>query len=127
LEGAFTRATHAARVRHLKLVAPPEVPFYEGPARDPHGTRAEGPATPGSEACESNEFIDVEGAVLDPIALYAEGEDTLRQKLGLLSARHLCGIARGYHLVPDDFDLESFTEPEIARLIISGVRGRCAA
>jgi hypothetical protein len=65
--------------------------------------------------------------VLDPIALYAKGEDTLRQKLGLLSTDHLRSIARGYRLVPGDLELESFTQLQLAQLIIAGVRARCTA
>jgi hypothetical protein len=123
-DGALTRAIYAARVPHVDTEVP-EVPFYDEPAPDPHATRTEATAPRGIEACESNEFIDVDGAVLDPVALYAKGEDTLRQKLGLLSAHHLRSIARGYQLVGGDLELESFTEPQLAQLIIAGVRARC--
>jgi hypothetical protein len=126
LEGALTRAIHAAHLRQMDTEVP-DVPFYEGPAPDPHvtGTGTTPPRAP--EACESNEFIDVDGAVLDPIALYTKGDDTLRQKLGLLSADHLRRIARGYRLVPRDLELEAFTQLQLAQLIIASVRARCTA
>jgi hypothetical protein len=126
LDGALTRAVHAAHVPEMDDEVP-EVPFYEEPAPDPDVTRPEATPPRGIEACESNEFIDVDGAVLDPIALYAKGEDTLRQKLGLLSADHLRSIARGYHLIPGDLELEPFTELQLAQLIVAGVRARCSA
>jgi hypothetical protein len=123
LDGALSRAIHAA-VPHVDTEVP-EVPFYDEPAPDPHLTGTEATAPRGSGACESNEFVDVDGAVLNPIALYAKGEDTLRQKLALLSARHLRSIARGYELVRGDLELESFPESQLAELIIAGVRARC--
>jgi hypothetical protein len=126
LDGALTRAIHAAHVPETDNEVP-EVPFYEEPAPHPHVTRTEATSPRSIEACESNEFIDVDGAVLDPIALYAKGEDTLRQKLGLLSADHLRSIARGYHLIPGDLELESCTELQLAQLIVAGVRARCSA
>ena len=126
LDGALTRAIHAAHVPQVDYEVP-EVPFYGEPAPDPHVTRTGATPSRGIEACESNEFIDVDGAVLDPIALYAKGEEALRQKLGLLSANHLRRIARGYQLVPGDFELESFTQLQLAQLIIAGARARCTA
>jgi hypothetical protein len=127
LDGALTRAIHSARVRHVDTVVP-AVPYYDEPAPDPHAAPAAA-AVPERRACEpsASEFVDVEGAVLDPFSVYAKGEDILRQKLGVLSAHHLRGIARGYRLVPGDFELESFTEPELIQLIMGAVRTRCAA
>lgn len=125
LDGALTRAIHATRVPHVDADVV-EVPFYDEPAPDPHAVRTELAAPAPSEACGSTGFNDVEGAVLDPISLYAKSEETLRQKLGLLSAGHLRRIARGYRLVPDDFDLAAFTEPELIELITTAVRARCA-
>ena len=126
LDGALTRARHAARVPHVDLVEPEE-PFYDSPAPDPHArpvvVRVSAPAP---AACDTG-FTDVEGAVLDPFSVYAKGEDVLRQKLTILSADHLRRIARGYRLVPDDADLSASTEVELAALIVAGVRTRCAA
>lgn len=82
---------------------------------------------PGTETCASNELIDVPGAVIDPIALYARGEETLREKLGVLSVRHLRGIARGYRFVPAEVELESLNEPQLTEVIVAGVRACCAA
>ena len=125
LDGALTRAEHAALGPHIDVGA--RVPFYDAPALDPHDVTAVPSAGPAGEACESMGFVDVEGAVLDPISVYAKGEATLRQKLGILSADHLRRIARGYRLVPSDARLDAFTEPELIELIVAGVRTRCAA
>ena len=126
-EGALTRAIHANLTPHV-VVVEPEVPFYDEPAPDPHVTPTV-VATPLPEpVCESSGFTDVEGAVLDPMSVYANGgEDVLRQKLSILSAAHLRHIARGYRLVPEDWDLDAFTESELVDLIVTGVRARCAA
>src|SRR5262245_379761 len=45
LDGALTRAIHAARVPHVDTEVP-EVSFYDEPAPDPHVTRTEATAVP---------------------------------------------------------------------------------
>jgi hypothetical protein len=61
--------------------------------------------------------------VLDPFAVYAQGEDILRKELHALSADHLRGIIRAYDL--DDAQGETpstQTEPELISRIVSAVR-----
>jgi hypothetical protein len=124
LDGALTRALDAVAPRIP--VESTETPSYEGPAPDEPIVLREEP--PGVEACEWNDFVDVEGAVLNPIAVYSRsGETVLRERLGALSARHLRGIVRGYHLAPPGTDPEVLDEAELTALIVVGVRGRCAA
>ena len=126
LDGALTRAKHASLVPHVVTVTP-EAPFYEAPAPDSHTTAVVATDPVNSAAVCDGGFTDVDGAVLDPFAVYAKGgEDRLRRKLDILGADHLRRIARGYRLVPDDWDLASFDKAEVADLIVTGVRTRCA-
>jgi hypothetical protein len=122
LEGALSRARDAVAPRIA--VVQEDAPAYDGPAREETIVVTE----PVGEACVTNDFVDVEGAVLDPISIYTKsGETVLRERLGALSARHLRGIVRGYRLAPPGADPEVLNEAELTALIVVGVRGRCAA
>ena len=123
-DGALTRAIDAAAPKIA--VVRTESPAYDGPA--PEDTTVVVAEPPDVEVCASNEFVDVEGAVLDPIAVYAKsGENVLRERLSALSARHLRGIVRGYRLAAPGTDPEVLDEAELTALIVVGARGRCAA
>ena len=79
LEGALARATAGFRV-----VSPREVdvePAYSGPAPSVIVDRSHGPR-----------------AVLDPFAVYLQGESILRQELSALDLDHLHAIVRAYGL-----------------------------
>ena len=66
-------------------------------------------------------------AILDPFAVYREGEDLFRRRLGALAPYHLRNIVRAYDLAPTDADLEDIEKPDLIELIIAGVRGDRAA
>jgi hypothetical protein len=61
--------------------------------------------------------------VLDPFAVYAQGEDVLRGELRALSADHLRSIVREYDLAGGEPPLTA-TEAELATLIVTSVRNR---
>ena len=63
--------------------------------------------------------------ILDPFAVYAEGETLLRRRLTALAPRHLRAIARAYELA-DDAQLEQLDEPGLIALIVSAVQQRAA-
>ena len=129
-EGALTRAIEAAHRAEVDEVEVLEAPTYDAPAPD-RPTRVPTVVTsksPVVSPCVSPQYVDVEGAVIDPIAVFMRGEDALRQKLDILSADHLRGIARGYGLAdPRHVDLGVMNEVELTELIIAAVRARCAA
>jgi hypothetical protein len=60
--------------------------------------------------------------ILDPFAVYAEGDDVLRSQLGALSAGQLRIIVRGYALsAASPHELERMTETELVAIIMRGV------
>ena len=103
-DGALDRALQPPKT----VAVPPEQrPAFEGPA----------PA------------IVVEGvekrgrAVLDPVEVYREGEDVLRQQLRALDISHLRNIVRAYHLTTaGDADVQAMTRVELTELIVVSAR-----
>jgi hypothetical protein len=77
LEGALARALPTEQIRVVEHVVEPA---FDGPAPPLHGDRA------------------APRAVLDPFAVYAQGERVLRQELSALDVDHLRGIIRAYGL-----------------------------
>jgi hypothetical protein len=64
-------------------------------------------------------------AVLDPFAVYAQGEDVLRQELAALAPSHLRHIIRAYDLVGETrTELRSLGHPKLVKMILDGVRTR---
>jgi hypothetical protein len=64
--------------------------------------------------------------VLDPFAVYQQGEGVLWKELGALSGDHLRNIIRAYALDAgaDELLLQAKTENELAAHIVAGVRAR---
>jgi hypothetical protein len=58
-------------------------------------------------------------AILDPFAVYAEGEDLMRRQLGALSHDHLVSIVKAYEL-PVDVQ-QSMTDGRLIDDIVSTV------
>lgn len=113
LEGALKRAldphTPDLRPRTVEVE-----PAYDGPA---HSTAAGGAVrTPIRQ-----------NAVLDPFAVYAQGEDVLRDELGALAEGHLRTIVRAYAMAPDEsVDLQSVRRPALIDMIVAAVRTRAS-
>jgi hypothetical protein len=108
LEGALDRALHPV------MISGPSVldlePLFSGPA-------------------DSRERSVVETAprtVLDPFAVYAQGEAILRQELSALSADHLRNIISAYALSPLRRGGNPRSEAELVTQIVSAVRERRA-
>jgi hypothetical protein len=100
LEGALNRALRPAVVPRVVAVdVPPAAP---GPA--PHYA----PVDTGPRA------------VLDPFAVYEQGEDVLRRELMALSVDHLRNIARAYALHADPGAISS--REELVVVILDSVR-----
>jgi hypothetical protein len=59
-------------------------------------------------------------AIIDPFAVYAQGERLLRQELSALSADHLRNVLRAYNLDPTPDTRR--TRAELVEVIVSGVR-----
>jgi hypothetical protein len=114
LEGALRRAmdpeTPDLRLRTVAAKA-----TYEAPA-----TRADQQPTAVSSR-------PVSTAILDPFAVYAQGEDLLRSELGALDESHLRNIARVYELADDkELDLQAMHRVSLVELIVAAVRRRIA-
>jgi hypothetical protein len=112
LEGALERALAAASAP-VRVPAPPVVPATSAPAR---------PAV-------ADVGAPVARAVLDPFAVYAQGEDVLRSELRALSRDHLLAVARSYALLDADGERgsTSLSEAELAARIVAEVRRRAGA
>lgn len=103
LESALVRALEPEVVRSEPYIPPPQLP-------PPPQSRAAARGEP--------------RAVLDPFAVYAQGENVLRKELSALSADHLRNIIRAYDL--DDGRGEppsSQSQPELAARIVNAVKG----
>jgi hypothetical protein len=104
LDGALERALRPAPA--LRPPAVPAVPAFPGPAPHPGGAG-----------------IPPGGAVLDPFAVYAEGEDVLRRQLNALDAGHLRNIVRGYALSgASPAELEGMEHATLVATIVAGAR-----
>lgn len=113
LEGALERALRALRPPAEPEPVPP--PAFDGPA--------EAPAAPRGTAAAA----DRPHAVLDPFAVYAQGEEVLRQELSALGEGHLRDVVRAYGLADEDeLDLDAMGRTGLAELIDAAVRRRLA-
>ena len=108
LDGALLRATRVPPVvepqPHLVATAPPR-----------RANRAAGATLPRRPA----------NAVLNPFAVWAEGDEVLRDQLGALGPAQLRNIVRAYALtsMPEE-DLELASPAELRTLILTAVRDR---
>jgi hypothetical protein len=83
------------------------------------------PATPGTASTEPARPIP--RAVLDPFAVYAEGDQILRQQLNALSEGQLRSIIKAYGLTYADLSsLDGMTKPTLIGLIMMAVSRRAA-
>jgi len=107
LEGALERTLNPPLE---SVTAPPAQTAYDAPApRTIDVAAVHTPAEP----------------ILDPFAVYAEGETLLRRRLAALASLHLRTIARAYDLA-DDAVLEQLDESELISVIVNAVRDRAA-
>ena len=112
LDGALRRAL-APAVRDLRTDRYVDAtPAYEGPA--PHRGVAR---TAGGGRMSPR-------AVLNPFAVYAQGEHVLRQELSALDAGHLRNIINAYGLAgARDENVDAAAEPALVEMIVRGVKG----
>jgi hypothetical protein len=111
LEGALERA----------LESPPAVPMPSAPAQASY----EGPAPSTVHVSGTSAPPVRPRALLNPLRVYAQGEDVLRKELTALHPSHLRTIVRAYDLVQEEeLDLEHMTRAGLADLIVAAVRKR---
>jgi hypothetical protein len=111
LEGALERALDP-KTPDLRPRTVEAAPAYEGPA----DATAAGAAVRAPIRQHS---------VLDPFAVYAQGEDLLRDELGALDEGHLRNIVRAHGLVPEEsIDLQAVHRPALVDMIVAAVRKR---
>lgn len=106
----------------LRLLRPAPVlgePSYERPAYD-------APAPHWPSVAEANAYVrPVARAVLDPFAVYAEGDNVLRQQLTALDAGQLRNVILAHGLSTEDAaSLEQLSRVELMTIIIEAVRRR---
>lgn len=105
LDGALLRATTPAPELPE---SPPETPAFDGPA--PRSARPSTAAPP--------------VAVLDPFAVYAQGDAVLQGQLAALSPSQLRNIIRAYGLsLADAATLDGLPTPDLIAIIMAAVRG----
>lgn len=109
LTGALERALYAAR---------PEVPRPSVPTV----TEYDGPAQPVPRAAASRGASAT--AVLDPFAVYAQGEDVLENELSALDEGHLRNIIRAHALAADPANAHALGRGALVSLIVAAVRRR---
>ena len=109
LEGALERA----RVRPSPAVEPPASrPIFDAPA--PSGSRV-----------QSDRSATRPAPILDPVAVYAQGERLLQDQLRALDHDHLREIALAYELVTIDA-ARTLTTAELTELIVAAARSQFA-
>ena len=104
LEGALRRAKSPTHVVDIPTVD--ATPWFSEPA---------------PEVVIREVAVDAPRPVLDPFAVYAQGENVLRQELSALSGDHLRNIVRAY--MPETTDLSGLTETELRERILVLARG----
>jgi hypothetical protein len=86
-----------------------------------------GPATRADQQASVTSNRPVSASILDPFAVYAQGEDTLRSELGALDESHLRNMIRAYQLVDEkEVDLQAMHRISLVELIVASVRRRIA-
>jgi hypothetical protein len=114
LEGALERARDP-RVPDLRPREVAAEPAYDRPA----------PSTPSKPERTAEAGGIRPRAVLDPFAVYAQGEDVLRRELGALDEGHLRTIVRAHDLVgEEEMDLQALHRTALAEMIVAAVRRR---
>lgn len=117
LEGALERALHP-EPHHVPASEAAELPSYDGPAP------ARPPRAAGAAAGPARQ-PPYPHAVLDPFAVYAQGEQVLRQQLGALGTDHLRSVVREHSLVAEhEVDLHEMQHATLVDLIVAAVRKR---
>lgn len=112
LEGALARALDPdlPNLRPREVQASPAYP---------------GPATGEAEGRQRSHASAATSAILNPLEVYAQGEDVLRDELGALDEGHLRNIVRAYGLAEDeDLDLLAMRRPGLVDLIVAATRRR---
>jgi hypothetical protein len=108
LDGALARALGPP---HVVFSSKPEAPAFDGPA--PAIDIAAGPEV---------------RPVMDPFAVYQNGERLLRRQLGALSVDHLVNIVLAYGLSPlDSASLHRMSAAGLVQLIVSATGDRVKA
>jgi hypothetical protein len=112
LEGALQRALDAEGHGDRDGVGAPPRPHFPAPA--PHAPAAAGPAR-GAPVRPH--------AVLDPFAVYRQGEETLRRELLALHPQHLRAVLLAYSLTEQDpAEVDGLDRIALAELILAAVR-----
>jgi hypothetical protein len=107
LQGALERA-RGAELPNLRPRQVAARPAFEGPA---------------AAAKDAGSHTGEARAILDPFAVYEQGEDVLRDELLALDAGHLWNILRKYDLIEGtDLNLDGVQRRSLAELIVSAVR-----
>jgi hypothetical protein len=104
LEGALRRAKAPTHVVSIPKVD--ATPWFSEPA---------------PEVVVREVVVEAPRPVLDPFAVYLQGEHVLRQELSALSADHLRHILRAY--MPGSTDVDELIEPELRERIVALARG----
>ena len=116
LQGALERTLTPAPV----VVVSEIPPVYDEPApRRPIGA----PVAPG----ETEPLLAETPPLLDPFAVYAQGEDELARQLATLSRHQLRAIVLAYNLESFAGDVDMLTVPRLIASIVGAVRRRLAA
>jgi hypothetical protein len=117
LEGALERALHP-EPHYVPSSRAAELPSYDGPAPAL-------PATLAGAATGADRQPPYPHAILDPFAVYAQGETVLRQQLGALGTDHLRSVVREHSLVGEhEVDLHEMQHATLVDLIVAAVRKR---
>lgn len=122
LEGALDRAR-----RSSSAAAPPAGEVNAIPECDRPASSVRPPADSSSAPLPdtSGRVTPRSHAVLDPFAVYAQGEDVLRKELNALDAGHLRNVIRAYGLVKGlEVDLDVAERSSLAEAIVADVRDR---
>jgi hypothetical protein len=113
LEGALERARHHA-LPDLRPRAVVARQAYDGPAPAPEAAASAGATR-----------HTLPHAIIDPFAVYGQGEDLLRSELGALDEGHLRNVIREHRLIDEsDVDLQALGRDALAELIVAAVRRR---
>jgi hypothetical protein len=117
LEGALERALHPEPI-HVPPSPASDLPSYDGPA----------PAQPAAAARAATGAArqpPYPHAIMDPFAVYTQGEAVLRQQLGALGIDHLRTLVRAHALVGEhEMDLHEMQHATLVDLIVAAVRKR---
>ncbi|HEX6308721.1 MAG TPA: hypothetical protein VFZ69_11065 [Longimicrobiales bacterium] len=123
LEYWATGLTEAYLEGALERALDPDLPQL-GPRDVPAHPVYPGPAT-GVKARTTQSAPRPAHAVLNPLEVYAQGEDILHDELSALDESHLRTIVRAYELADEkDVDLLAMHRQSLVELIIAAVRRR---